>query len=91
MAPDRQGVSSVLKLLGIPVDLTAKLVGPELEKKGWPTWIWPCITRPSAGFWKCGRIRVRNFFHPVARMLNPTRAGSQVIGLSHPPYFEKDG
>jgi anthranilate phosphoribosyltransferase len=22
-------------------------------------------------------------------MLNPTRAGSQVVGISHPPYFEK--
>ena len=32
---------------------------------------------------------MRNFFHPVARMLNPARAASQVIGLSHPPYFEK--
>lgn len=32
---------------------------------------------------------MRNFFHPVARMLNPARATSQVIGLSHPPYFEK--
>ena len=34
-------------------------------------------------------LGVRNFFHPVARMLNPARATSQVIGLSHPPYFEK--
>jgi len=34
-------------------------------------------------------LGVRNVFHPVARLLNPARATSQVIGLSHPPYFEK--
>ncbi|MFO0733962.1 MAG: hypothetical protein U0231_07690 [Nitrospiraceae bacterium] len=34
-------------------------------------------------------LGVRNVFHPIARMLNPARATSQVIGLSHPPYFEK--
>ena len=34
-------------------------------------------------------LGVRNVFHPIARLLNPARATSQVIGLSHPPYFEK--
>ncbi|WP_455389686.1 hypothetical protein, partial [Petrachloros mirabilis] len=28
-------------------------------------------------------------FHPIARLLNPARAASQVVGLSHPPHFEK--
>ena len=32
---------------------------------------------------------VQNFAHQVARMLNPARAVSQVIGISHPPYLDK--
>jgi anthranilate phosphoribosyltransferase len=34
-------------------------------------------------------LGVRNFVHPVARMLNPARAPVQIIGMTHPPYFEK--
>jgi anthranilate phosphoribosyltransferase len=34
-------------------------------------------------------LGVRNVFHPVARLLNPARASAQVVGLSHPPHFEK--
>ena len=34
-------------------------------------------------------LGVRNVFHPIARLLNPARASSQVIGLTHPPHFEK--
>ncbi len=32
---------------------------------------------------------VQNLSHQVARMLNPARAESQVIGISHPPYLDK--
>jgi anthranilate phosphoribosyltransferase len=31
----------------------------------------------------------QNLAHQVARMLNPARTHSQVIGLAHPPYLEK--
>jgi len=34
-------------------------------------------------------LGVRNLFHPIARLLNPARAPVQVVGLSHPPHFEK--
>jgi anthranilate phosphoribosyltransferase len=34
-------------------------------------------------------LGARNVFHPIARLLNPARASSQVVGLSHPPHFEK--
>ena len=34
-------------------------------------------------------LGVRNVFHPIARLLNPARAASQVVGLTHPPHFEK--
>lgn len=88
--PDRRGISSVLKLLGIPVDLTAKLVGAELEKKGLAYLDLALYHPPVSRFLEMRQeLGVRNVFHPVARMLNPARATSQVIGLSHPPYFEK--
>ena len=88
--PDRRGVSSVLKLLGIPVDMTAKLVGAELEKKGFAYLDLALYHPPVSRFLEMRQeLGVRNFFHPVARMLNPARSASQVIGLSHPPYFEK--
>ncbi|MGB0910198.1 MAG: anthranilate phosphoribosyltransferase [Nitrospirales bacterium] len=32
---------------------------------------------------------VQNLAHQVARMLNPARAYSQVIGIAHPPYLDK--
>jgi len=34
-------------------------------------------------------LGVRNVFHPIARLLNPARATAQIVGLSHPPHFEK--
>src|SRR5438105_1687871 len=34
-------------------------------------------------------LGVRSFFQPVSRMLNPGRAQVSIIGMSHPPYFEK--
>jgi anthranilate phosphoribosyltransferase len=34
-------------------------------------------------------LGVRNVFHPIARLLNPARAAVQVVGLTHPPHFEK--
>jgi anthranilate phosphoribosyltransferase len=34
-------------------------------------------------------LGVRSVFHPIARLLNPARASSQVVGLTHPPHFEK--
>ena len=32
---------------------------------------------------------MRTFFQPVARLMNPARASVSIIGISHPPYFEK--
>lgn len=87
---DRRGVSSVLRLMGIPTDQTAKLVGPTLEKKGLAYLDLALYHPPVSRFLEMRQeLGVRNVFHPVARMLNPARATSQVIGLSHPPYFEK--
>lgn len=32
---------------------------------------------------------MQNLFHNVARLLNPARTSSQIIGIAHPPYLEK--
>jgi anthranilate phosphoribosyltransferase len=88
--PDRRGVSSVLKPLRIPTDLTAKSVAGELERYGLAYLDLALYHPPVNRFLELRQeLGVRNVFHPIARMLNPARAGSQVIGLSHPPYFEK--
>ncbi len=88
--PDRRGISSVLKLLGVPTDRTAKLVGAEVGEKGLAYLDLALYHPPVNRFLEMRQeLGVRNFFHAVARMLNPARATSQVIGLSHPPYFEK--
>jgi anthranilate phosphoribosyltransferase len=87
---DRRGVSSVLKPLGIPVDLAAKSIGAELERFGLAYLDLALYHPPVNRFLELRQeLGVRNVFHPIARMLNPARATSQVIGLSHPPYFEK--
>ena len=88
--PDRRGISSVLKLMEIPVDLTAKSVGTALEKHGFAYLDLALYHPPVSRFLEMRQeLGVRNVFHPIARLLNPARAASQVIGLSHPPYFEK--
>ena len=43
--PAPTGVCRVLKLLGIPVDLTRQAGRAGMERT-LPTWIWPCIARP---------------------------------------------
>ena len=35
------------------------------------------------------QLGAQNLFHQVARLLNPMRAHSQVVGVAHPPYLEK--
>ena len=74
----------------IPVDLTAKSVGTALEKHGFAYLDLALYHPPVSRFLEMRQeLGVRNVFHPIARLLNPARAASQVIGLSHPPYFEK--
>jgi anthranilate phosphoribosyltransferase len=87
---DRPGVSPVLKALGMPVELTAQQIGRELQEHGFAYLDLALYHPPVSRLLELRQeLGVRNLFHPVARMLNPARAASQVIGLSHPPYFEK--
>ena len=87
---DRPGVSSVLRALGVPTELSSAEIGYELRDQGFAYLDVALYHPPVSRLLELRQqLGVRNLFHPVARMLNPARAGSQVIGLSHPPYFEK--
>jgi anthranilate phosphoribosyltransferase len=45
---------------------------------------------PVYRFWEMSQeLGVRNVFHPIARLLNPARTSSQIVGQSHPSHFEK--
>lgn len=88
--PERPGTAAVLARLGIPADLHPKRVAGEAAAKGFAYLDIALYHPPIARFLDLrGELGVRNFFHPVAKLLNPARARSQVIGLTHPPYFEK--
>ena len=88
--PDRRGTSPILQGLGAPIDLGSQQIGPELERKGFAYLDLALYHPPVSRYLEMRQeLGVRNLFHPVARILNPARAASQVIGLSHPPYFEK--
>jgi anthranilate phosphoribosyltransferase len=89
-APGRPGTSGVLAKLGIPVELDPARVAEDLGSKGFAYLDLALYHPPMARFLGMRtELGVRNLFHPVAKMLNPARAGAQVIGISHPPYFEK--
>ncbi len=88
--PERLSMASVLAALGIPVDLAPERVGQDVASKGFAYLDIALYHPPLAGFLQLQQeLGVRSFFHPVAKMLNPARAPVQIIGVTHPPYFEK--
>lgn len=88
--PGRPGSAGVLKALGIPIDSEPRIVTEDLNKKGFAYLDIGLYHPPVYRFLEMRQeLGVRNVFHPIARLLNPARAASQVVGLSHPPHFEK--
>ncbi|HYM36773.1 MAG TPA: anthranilate phosphoribosyltransferase [Nitrospiraceae bacterium] len=88
--PNRPGPATVLAKLGIAIELSPKQAAEELATKGFAYLDVALYHPPVAKFLDLRlELGVRNLFHPVARMLNPARAKAQIIGLTHPPYFEK--
>ncbi len=88
--PGRPGSAGVLKALGIPVDADPKLVSEDVNKKGFAYLDIGLYHPPLYRFLEMRQeLGVRNVFHPIARLLNPARAAVQVVGLTHPPHFEK--
>lgn len=88
--PERPGTAGLLSTMGIPVDLKPSKVMEGLITKGFAYLDMALYHPPIGRFLELrNELGVRTLFHPVARMLNPARAESQVIGITHPPYFEK--
>jgi len=88
--PNRPGNAGVLKALGVPIDLQPKAVGELVTKQGFAYLDIANYHPPVYRFLEMRQeLGVRNVFHPIARLLNPGRAASQIVGLTHPPYFEK--
>jgi anthranilate phosphoribosyltransferase len=88
--PGRPGSAGVLKALGIPVDADPAFVAEEVGRKGFAYLDIGLYHPPLYRFLEMRQeLGVRNVFHPIARLLNPARAAVQVVGLSHPPHFEK--
>lgn len=86
----RPGNTAVLKTLGLPVDLDSRGAADVVMKQGFAYLDIALYHPPVYRFLEMRQeLGVRNVFHPIARLLNPARAHSQVIGLTHPPYFEK--
>ena len=88
--PDRVSTAAVAAKLGLPIDLEPKRAAECLAQKGWAYLdiglYHPLVFR----FLELRKeLGVRSFFQPVARALNPGRARISIIGMSHPPYFEK--
>jgi anthranilate phosphoribosyltransferase len=88
--PGRLGNAGVLKALGLPIDMEAKAVADVVAKQGFAYLDIALYHPPLYRFLEMRQeLGVRNVFHPIARLLNPARATSQVVGLTHPPHFEK--
>jgi len=88
--PGRPGSAAVLKALGLPIDLEPKAAADIVTRQGFAYLDIALYHPPLYRFLEMRQeLGVRNVFHPIARLLNPARAASQVVGLTHPPHFEK--
>ncbi len=91
---DNPAVSSdlprVLAQLGIPVELQGDDLTGTLQSEGVAYLDLALYHPPLAGLLALReQLGAQNLFHQVARLLNPMRAHSQVVGVAHPPYLEK--
>jgi len=89
-ALNRISTAAMATRLGIPTDFTPDRVAAQIAEKGW-AYLDIALYHPA--MYRYLELRkelgVRTFFQPVARLLNQARAASSLIGISHPPYFEK--
>jgi anthranilate phosphoribosyltransferase len=88
--PGRPGTAGLLKALGIPIDLDGRAVANMVGTHGFGYLDIALYHPPLYRYLEMRQeLGVRSVFHPIARLLNPARASSQVVGLTHPPHFEK--
>ncbi len=86
----RASSAAVLSALNIPTDRAPDRVAQDLAANGFAYLDVALYHPPVSRFLQLRQeLGVRSFFHPVAKMLNPARAAVQLIGVTHPPYFEK--
>ena len=80
----------VLAQLGIPVALQGDDLAAMLQRDGFAYLDLALYHPPLAKLLALReQLGAQNLFHQVARLLNPMRAHSQVVGVAHPPYLEK--
>ena len=80
----------LLKQLGIPVSLQGQDLPAMLQRNGFAYLDLALYHPPLAKLLALReQLGAQNLFHQVARLLNPMRAHSQVVGVAHPPYLEK--
>ena len=83
-------LSRVLAELGIPNNLQGQNLTIAIRDLGFAYLDLALYHPPLVRFLELREeLGAQNLFHQVARLLNPTRARSQVIGVAHPPYLEK--
>ncbi len=80
----------VLAQLGIPATLRGQDLAGALQRNGLAYLDLALYHPPLAKLLALReQLGAQNLFHQVARLLNPARAHSQVVGVAHPPYLEK--
>ena len=80
----------VLAQLRIPVALQEQDLSATLQRNGFAYLDLALYHPPLAKLLALReQLGAQNTFHQVARLLNPMRAPSQVVGVAHPPYLEK--
>ncbi len=80
----------ILEQLGIPATLQGHDLLASLQRNGFAYLDIALYHPPLAKLLALReQLGAQNLFHQVARLLNPTRAHSQVVGVAHPPYLEK--
>ncbi|MBI1840383.1 MAG: hypothetical protein HYR88_05965, partial [Verrucomicrobia bacterium] len=88
--PGRIGAAEVLRALGICIDFTPQEGATILERHGF---LYLDVARFNPPLHRFQLLRnelgVRTLFNAVARIVDPAESGCHLIGISHPPYFEK--
>ncbi len=89
-APGRLGVADLLRVLGVCVDFTPQEGATMLERVGFAYLDVAKFNPPLHRFQLLrNELGVRTIFNAVSRMVDPADSGRHLIGISHPPYFEK--
>ncbi len=91
---DNPSVDSDLPRIFTQLGIPTQLLGPDLlatlEQNGLAYLDLALYHPPLAQFVALREeLGAQNMFHQVARLLNPARAHSQVVGVAHPQYLKK--